>query len=70
MSKKRIYFLKQKLAGVALLILTAIAIIFVDDGIAVSIFTIPLSAMLIFSKKKIFVNDYYFESKGHKSRKS
>lgn len=70
MNKKRAYFMKQKLMGVALLVLTVLTTVFVEGGLAVAFFTGPIGLMLIFSKRKILVNDYYFESKGHKSRKS
>ena len=68
MSKKKKYFIKQKLAGL-LAILTSIGSIFIDGECTFALFMIPFGLWLIFSKKMIFTSDYFFKVED-KNRKS
>lgn len=62
MDKKKIYFRKQRLTGVILLVLSVIASL-LDGGIAAVLFLGPIGLLLIFSKEMILMNDYFFEVK-------
>lgn len=59
MTKRQRYFIKQKLLGVALLLLT-VAAFFTECGI-IGVFTIPLGLMLIFTKKMAIVDKYFLD---------
>ena len=53
MMKERIYYLKQKLCGVALVSIGVIIPFILDGDATVSLLLIPLGLYLIFTKNKI-----------------
>ena len=69
MSKRQIYFLKQKLMGLAMLVITALLTFMVDGGVIAGVVTLPVGLMMLFSKKMILTNSYYFEVKQAKEKK-
>lgn len=60
--QRRWYFIKQRAAGVAMLIFTVLAILLNGDA-TIGIFTVPLAMCLLFSKEMLIVNSYYWETK-------
>lgn len=60
MSGRGLYFVKQKLIGVLLIVLTVIAVIYTGDA-TVSLLTVPVGLMLIFTKRACIVDGYFFE---------
>lgn len=60
--RRRLYFLKQKTVGVFLLILTIFAVKLLDGDATISLLTVPIGLMLIFSKEKCWMDRYYFET--------
>lgn len=69
MSRHQIYFLKQKLMGVALLLLTILVVIALDGNMTIAIVTVPLGLVLLFSKTMLITDDYYFEVKERSERR-
>lgn len=69
MQKKRrqLYFLKQKLIGVLILFLTILAVKILDGDATIALITVPLGFILIFTKEKWWMDNYYFE-KEYKER--
>lgn len=69
---RRWYFLKQRAAGAALVAVTAWAVWALEGDATIALITIPLALALLFSKKMLVMNDYYFETKekreGNESR--
>ncbi len=59
----RWYFLKQRALGAAVLVFTVLAVWILEGDATIALIMVPLGLMLIFSRKKILVNDYYFEIK-------
>ena len=59
--EKDLYFLKQKVLGVFVLIFTAISIWLLDGDATVGVVMIPLGIALIFSKKTIIYGKYYWK---------
>ena len=57
------HFLKQRALGAAVLVFTALAVWILEGDATIALITVPLGLALIFSRKKILVNDYYFEIK-------
>lgn len=57
------YFIKQKLTGFVLLVLTVLAVIALDGDATVALITVPLGLYLIFSKEMLIMNGYYWETK-------
>lgn len=53
MNKKQRYFVKQKLLGVAILLLTCIDM--------AALIVAPLGLFLMFTKKVVFIDDYFIE---------
>ena len=51
--RRRLYFLKQKVIGVFLLIFTIFAVKLLDGDATVAMLTVPLGLTLIFSKKMV-----------------
>lgn len=60
--RRRLYFLKQKLIGVLLLLVTVIMVKVLEDDATFALFTIPVGLMLISSKEKCWMDQYYFET--------
>lgn len=62
--RRRLYFLKQKVTGVFLLVLTIFAVKLLDGDATIALLTVPLGLALIFSREKCLVDGYYFENEG------
>lgn len=58
MNTHKMYFIQQKLIGVALLLVTILSIIILKDA-TVALFTVPGGLMFIFSRKMIFAESYF-----------
>lgn len=56
------YFIKQRALGVAMLIFTVLAVWILEGDATIALITVPLGLALIFSREKLIVNDYYFET--------
>lgn len=62
MNRRNLYFLKQKLMGVGIIALTLLPLmLFRGEDATYAVLLIPMGLWLIFSKKMILVNDYFFE---------
>ena len=61
MRRRRLYFLKQKLIGVFLLVITIFMTWILDGDATMAILTVPISLLLIFSKKKYWIGRDYFQ---------
>lgn len=59
---RRWYFLKQRALGIATLIFTMLAVWILEGDATIALITVPLGLVLIFSRQKLVVNDYYFET--------
>lgn len=59
---RRWYFLKQRAIGAAVLVFTVLAVWILEGDATIALITVPLGLALIFSKQKLVVNDYYFET--------
>lgn len=59
---RRWYFLKQRALGVAVLVFTVLAVWILEGDATIALITVPLGLALIFSRQKLVVNDYYFET--------
>lgn len=59
--RRQFYFLKQKMIGVLLLLVTIWAVMWLEGDVTIAILTIPIALLLIFSKEKCWMNQYYFE---------
>ena len=65
---KRLYFRKQKICGVALIILSVISALLLDGDITVALILVPLGLYAIFTKKKILLNDYFYKTSNKDDR--
>lgn len=59
--ERKIYFIKQRLYGLATLALTVLAVRFLDGDATIALFTIPLGVSLLLSKQMLITNKYYWE---------
>lgn len=59
--RRRLYFLKQKVIGIFILVLTILAVKLLDGDATFALLTVPLVLVLIFSKEKLWMDDYCFE---------
>ena len=62
LKRRRLYFLKQKLVGVLLLLFTIFAVWLLEGDATIALLTVPVSFMLIFSKEKMLVDRYFYET--------
>ena len=59
---RRWYFFKQKALGAVTLVFTVLAVWALEGDATIALITVPLGLALIFSRQKLIVNDYYFET--------
>lgn len=67
--RRRLYFLKQKVIGVFFLVFTIFAIKLLDGDATIALLTVPLGLILIFSKEKWWMDNYYFETERNERKK-
>jgi hypothetical protein len=67
--KRRLYFFEQKLLGLVGLLITVFAMFLLDD-LTIAVITIPISLALIFSRDKILLNKYFWETKENEKEKN
>lgn len=67
MSRKERYFVKQKLTGLALMILTIIWS-FICDAVIFGIVGVPIGLWLLFTKEMVLVDDYSDEIERRRRR--
>lgn len=65
---RRWYFFKQRALGVAVLVFTVLAVWILEGDATIALITVPLGLMLIFSRQKLVVNDYYFETEERRAK--
>ena len=58
-----IYFLKQKLLGVLLLVVTFLTVKLLNGDATIAIFTVPYGLALICGRNMLLVNDFYWKEK-------
>ena len=68
MTKRKIYFIKQKLIGIFGLILSVLTIHWLDGDVTAAVLLSIPSLAMIHSKKMLLVNNYYMDvmDKKHK----
>lgn len=57
----KLYFIKQKLMGLAIAVIGAGTVPFLDGDATAAFLLVPLGIVLVCSKKPILVNDYFYE---------
>lgn len=67
MSRKERYFVKQKLTGLALMILT-IMWSFICDAVIFGIVGVPIGLWLLFTKQMVLIDDYSDEIERRRRR--
>ena len=61
--QRRWYFIKQRLNGIFLIVLTMILIKLLDGNATIALITVPLGLYLAFTKKMCIVNEFYWQTK-------
>lgn len=59
--QRRWYFIKQRLSGIFLIVLTMILIKMLDGDATIALITVPLGLYLAFTKEMCIVNDFYWK---------
>lgn len=67
MDRRGMYFIKQKIIGVIMLLLSILTVIVLDGDITVAIFMTPISLMTIFTKDMVITDEYFFEVKSQEA---
>lgn len=65
---RRWYFFKQRALGAVMLKFTVLAVWILEGDATIALITVPLGLALIFSRQKLVVNDYYFETEERQER--
>lgn len=66
-NRKRRYFRKQKLMGLALALLGVLSAFILEGDITVAILLVPFGLYVVFTKEMLWMDDYYYECKYRKS---
>lgn len=61
--QRRWYFIKQRLNGIFLIVLTMILIKLLDGDATIALITVPLGLYLAFTKKMCIANEFYWQTK-------
>lgn len=61
--QRRWYFIKQRLSGIFLIVLTMISIKLLDGDATIALITVPLGLYLAFTKEMCIVNEFYWQTK-------
>lgn len=61
MSKRNLYFVKQRLIGLLLLMVTVFVVHATDGDATIALITVPMGLTLMFTKRAYIVDDYFFE---------
>lgn len=62
MTRRQRYFIKQKLMGLAVIVLGIVSTVILNGDATACIITVPMGLVLIFTKQKAVLNDdYIFE---------
>ena len=59
---RRWYFLKQRALGAVLLEVTVLVVWTLEGDATIALITVPLGLALVFRKKMLVVNEYYFRT--------
>jgi hypothetical protein len=63
MYRRQLYFLKQRLTGLLVLTLAGLSVMVLNGDPTLALILTPAWATLLFSKKMVLTDDYYFEVK-------
>ena len=63
MTRRQLYFIKQKLIGIGYILLPVVAAMVtrLADCLVIEFFTLPFGLTLIFTREMLWEDDYYFE---------
>lgn len=61
--QRRLYFIKQRLYGIALIIFTVLAVTALDGDATIAVITMPLGGYMIFGKEMLIMDNYYWKTK-------
>ena len=67
--QRRLYFLKQRLCGVALIALTVFLTSLLDGDATAAVLLIPMGLFLIFTKEMCITNEFYWKEQERKEKK-
>lgn len=59
--QRRWYFIKQRLSGIAILIITVFTTMLLDGDATVALITVPLGLYMIFTKEMLTTNAFYWQ---------
>lgn len=69
MKKRQIYFIQQKLIGLAMVAVAVLTVFILNGDATPALIMAPIGFMLIFTKKMFLMNRYFFEIEEAKRRK-
>lgn len=69
MKKRQMYFVQQKLMGLAIVALAILTVVILEGDATAALIITPIGFMLIFTKKMFLMNRYFFEVQETKRRK-
>lgn len=69
MSRRKKYFIKQKLIGLAVAIAGLVSV-FIDGDATFALFVIPFGLYMVFSRKMLVTDEYFFEVHKKNNRRS
>lgn len=61
MTEHDFYFIKQRLIGLGILLLSALTIYWLDGNATLAVILLPIGLTLVLSRRMWIVNDHYFD---------
>ena len=66
--QKKMYFIKQKLVGMLVIVLAILSVIFSEGDGTAALVMVPMGIGLIITKDMVLMNEYYWEVKEMESK--
>lgn len=67
--KRTIYFRKQRAIGVCIVLLAVLSIILFEGDATAAVLIAPIGLYMIFTKKMVWTDDYFYEVQEEESQK-
>lgn len=69
MTRRQLYFVKQKLIGLGMIIMGIVLSLIASDMSIINLFTITFGLWFIFTKQMVWMDDYYNKIEERKERR-
>lgn len=59
--RRKTYFIKQKLLGVAMILFAALTVVLLEGDITIAVLLAPIGFLMVITKETVLMNSDYYE---------